>query len=163
MSIWVRNRDRERWRRETVRLSTKNKVRFIKIVKNLFFATAWLEHPTVWFGRVSGSSLELHFSFAVRAPSGGGRGEREKGRNGKGRERERETGREKGRAREGEKVELIINSLSIVFQSFLFFAVFASKLKKIIKFSSSCRESDSKAITEEPTLFKTQFVEKLQV
>ena len=92
MSIWVRNRDRERWRkeynerkwrRETVRLSTKNKVRFIKIGKNLFFATAWLEHPTVWFGRVSGSSLELHFSFAVRAPSGGGRGERE-------RERERE-------------------------------------------------------------------------
>ena len=48
------------------------------------------------------------------------------------RESERETGREKARerAREGEKVELIINSLSIVFQSFLFFTVFASKLKK---------------------------------
>ena len=81
------------------------------------------------------------------------------------RESERETGREKARARarEGEKVELIINSLSIVFQSFLFFTVFASKLKKIIKFSSSCRESDSKARTEEPTLFKTLFVEKLKV
>ena len=50
----------------------------------------------------------------------------------RGRESERETERERARAREreGEKVELIINSLSIVFQSFLFFTVFASKLKK---------------------------------
>ena len=91
--------------------------------------------------RLVWKSLWLQFGtsfFVCRESTFGRRKRRERERERKGemergvrdRESERETGREKARAREGEKVELIINSLSIVFQSFLFFTAFASKLKK---------------------------------